>query len=152
MDKMLRSLPLALALLALAPSAAAQDAAAGCLPRVVDGWLRPPPVPMPMLAGFARIVNPCATAVQVVAASGAGFGRVEIHETTLADGVSRMRAVPSLAIAAGGEAVLEPGGLHLMLMRPVATPVAGQRAVLRFVLADGRTIEGAFEVRSPRAR
>lgn len=152
MDKRLRTLPLALLLLALAPSASAQDAAAGCAPRVVDGWLRPPPVPMPMLAGFARIENPCATAVQVVAASGAGFGSVEIHETTLVDGVSRMRAVPSLAIAAGGEAVLKPGGLHLMLMRPVATPVAGERAVLRFRLADGRSIEGTFEVRSPRAR
>lgn len=149
---MLRSLPFALALFALAPPALAQDAAAGCLPRVVDGWVRPPPMPMPMLAGFARIENPCATPVVVVAASGSGFGSVEIHESTIVNGVSRMRAVPSLAIAAGGEAMLKPGGLHLMLMRPEATPVAGDRVVLRFTLADGRSVEGNFDVRASVAR
>lgn len=150
---MLRTPLIAFALLAFAPTASAQDAgSAACLPRVVDGWLRPPPMPMPMLAGFARIENPCAAPVRVVGASGEGFGGVEIHETTIVDGVSRMRAVPSLAIAARGEAVLEPGGLHLMLMQPASPPVPGDRMVLRFTLADGRSIDGDFEVRAPRNR
>jgi copper(I)-binding protein len=150
MHNMLRTLPFALFLLAAVPAALARDAA-GCLPRVVDGWLRPPPVPMPMLAGFARIENPCAAAVTVVAASGDGFGSVEIHETTLVDGVSRMRPVPSLLVAAGGQAVLKPGGLHLMLMQPRAVPVLGESLEIELELADGRRLRAGFEVRAANA-
>ena len=133
-----------------APPAAAGDGA--CLPRVSGGWLRSPPMPMPMMAGFARIGNPCASAVAITGAESDAFERVELHETRVVDGVSRMRAVDRLEVDAAGEAVLRPGGLHLMLMRPVAPLAAGDTARVEFILADGRRIGATFEVRAADAR
>lgn len=132
------------------PATATTDAA--CAPRIVDGWLRSPPMPMPMLAGFARVVNPCAAEVVVTGADSDAFASVELHETRVEDGVSRMRAVTAMPVPAAGETVLRPGGLHLMLMRPVAPLAEGDVAEVGFVLADGRRISAEFEVRAPDAR
>lgn len=150
---------LSLALLCAATTASAVDegrggapADAACPPRVVDGWLRPPPMPMPMMAGFARIENPCAGDVTVTGARSDAFERVELHETRVVDGVSRMRAVLELPVAAGSEAVLRPGGLHLMLMRPASPLAAGDTVRVELELGDGRHIGADFEVRAPGSR
>src|SRR5690606_17917768 len=73
-------------------------------------------------------------------------------ETRVVDGVSRMREVPGLPVAAGGVVELRPGGLHLMLMRPVSPLAAGDVARVEFILSDGRSIGVDFEVRAADAR
>lgn len=125
-------------------------AARECRPQVREGWVRMPPSKMPMMAGFARIVNRCPTPATIVAARSPSFGSVELHETRVVDGVSRMRPVPQLRLAPDGAAVLKPGGMHLMLMRPSAAALMpGSRIVIEFELADGGTLLGEFEVRKP---
>ena len=52
------------------------------------------------------------------------FRKVELHETTVVDGVARMRALDSITVPPGSTVVLERGGKHLMLMRPVGAPEA----------------------------
>lgn len=130
----------------------APASAAGCRPVVRDAWVRLPPVAMPMLAGFARIENPCARPVVVTGARSALFGDVSLHETRREAGVSRMRAVPTLTVPARGSVLLQPGGLHLMLMQPVAMPAAGARVPVTIALEDGRRIEAQFEVRAATPR
>ena len=125
-------------------------AARDCRPQLREGWVRMPPGgKMPMMAGFGRIVNRCPTPVTIIAARSPSFGSVELHETRVVDGVSRMRPVPELRLAPDGSAVLKPGGLHLMLMRPGAALKAGSRIVVEFELADGGTLLGEFEMRKP---
>lgn len=119
--------------LAAKPVAARQ---ADCL-AMHDGWIRLPPAPRPMLAGFGRIANGCAGERVVVGARSPRFGEVSLHETRMVDGVSRMREVERLPVAAGGEALLQPGGLHLMLMQPERAPAEGERVPLVLVLVDG---------------
>jgi copper(I)-binding protein len=41
---------------------------------------------------------------------------VELHDVSMAGGVMRMRTVGSVAVPAGGQVALEPGGLHVMLV------------------------------------
>ena len=146
----IRSILLALPLLLLAPSAWAAPAAstpnAGCL-SIEDGWIRLPPAPRPMLAGFGRIINRCADARELVAVRSPRFGEVSLHETRMVDGVSRMRGIERLPVAAGGEALMQPGGLHLMLMQPDATLVEGERVPLVLVLADGSEVPATLAVR-----
>lgn len=124
-------------------------AARECRPQVLEGWVRMPPSKMPMMAGFGRIVNRCPTPATIVSARSPSFGSVELHETRIVDGVSRMRPVPQLRLAPDGAAVLKPGGMHLMLMRPGATLKPGSRLVVEFELAGGGTLLGEFEVRKP---
>ena len=118
-----------------------------CLPVVRDAWVRLPPGNMPMMAGFGRIENRCGMPVTVLRASSPSFASVELHETKVIDGVSRMRPVPELRLAPNGAAVLKPGGLHLMLMKPSAPLNPGSRVVLQFELAGGGKVLGEFEVR-----
>lgn len=124
-------------------------AARECRPQVLEGWVRMPPSKMPMMAGFGRIVNRCPTPATIVSARSPSFGSVELHETRVVDGVSRMRPVPQLRLAPDGAAVFKPGGMHLMLMRPGATLKPGSRIVVEFELAGGGTLLGEFEVRKP---
>jgi copper(I)-binding protein len=128
-------------------SGAAYGAGKPCLPVVRDAWVRLPPGNMPMMAGFGRIENRCGMPATVLRASSPSFASVELHETKLVDGVSRMRPVPELRLAPNGAAVLKPGGLHLMLMKPSAPLNPGSRVVLQFELAGGGKMLGEFEVR-----
>jgi copper(I)-binding protein len=128
-------------------SGAAYGAGKPCLPAVRDAWVRLPPGNMPMMAGFGRIENRCGMPATVLRASSPSFASVELHETKLVDGVSRMRPVPELRLAPNGAAVFKPGGLHLMLMKPSAPLNPGSRVVLQFELAGGGKVLGEFEVR-----
>lgn len=107
---------------------------------------------MPMLAGFARIDNGCANAAVIVGASSPAFGSVELHESTLVDGISRMRAVPRLPMGSHSSRQMKPGGLHLMLMQPRVMPKPGVKLRVDFELSDGRILQGEFEVRPADAR
>jgi Uncharacterized protein conserved in bacteria len=144
--RMIRIATLLLAL--LLPAASLPAAAAGCLPQVRDGWIRMPPMSLPMMAGYARIENRCREPATIVAADSAAFADTSLHETRVEGGISRMRATPALRIPAGGSATLAPGGSHLMLMQPSAPLHAGQRVAIEFLLQDGRRLRGEFEVRA----
>src|SRR3546814_11860636 len=76
-----------------------------------------------------RSENNCATPVTITGASSPAFDSAELHETRIVDGVNRMRHLPELRIAPGDAAVLKPGGMHLMLMRPPAPLEAGSKVV-----------------------
>jgi copper(I)-binding protein len=102
---------------------------------------------MPMMAGFGRIQNDCPVPATIIGASSPAFGSVELHETRVVDGISRMRAVPELRLAQDASAVLKPGGMHLMLMQPRAPLKAGSKVAIEFALSDGRKVLGEFEVR-----
>lgn len=76
--------------------------------------------PMPgrsMSAGFLVLRNNTETDIRITAVTSPQFGAVEIHETTIEDGISRMRELDALVIPANGSVTLERGGKHLMLMR-----------------------------------
>jgi copper(I)-binding protein len=127
----------------IAVSACASD----CAPQVREGWVRLTPGGMPMHAGFGRIENACAAPVTIVAASSPSYGSVELHESRIVGGVSRMRAVPELRIGPEDAAMLKPGGLHLMLMQPKAILKPGSKVTIEFELANGGKLVGEFEVR-----
>ncbi|UNK49452.1 copper chaperone PCu(A)C [Lysobacter sp. S4-A87] len=137
-----------LGLLILLAAVTSSAWAGDCTPVVRDGWVRMPPMAMPMMAGFGRIENPCSMPVTVVSASSVAFGDVSLHETRVVDGVSRMRALPELRIGAGESAVLKPGGMHLMLMQPGMALKPGSKVVVEFALKGGGKLLGEFVVRS----
>lgn len=68
-----------------------------------------------MSVGYLSLTNPGDVDVTITAVTSPQFERVEMHRTTLENGVSRMRPVPGLDVPAGATVQFEPGGLHLML-------------------------------------
>jgi copper(I)-binding protein len=101
-----------------------------------DAWVRAMPPGSKMTAGFGRLVNTGADEMIIAGWSSDDFGNVSLHRTVTEDGISRMHSVSQLTISPDSEQVLEPGGLHLMFMRPVE---ADRQAVkVDIELSDGR--------------
>ncbi|NIJ68676.1 copper chaperone PCu(A)C [Xanthomonas sp. 60] len=134
--------------LAAAPAAWAAGPVLSCV-KVTGGWVRvlPAPSPMRMTAGYGHIHNGCARAVTIVAASSPAFGHVTLHETVVEDGVSKMRPLPELRLAAGATATLQPTGMHLMLMG-AATLKDGQQVPVVFELDGGSEVRGVLQART----
>ena len=54
--------------------------------------------------------------------------------------MAQMTAQASLPVPANGKALLEPGGLHLMLMQPLRLLRAGDKVVLNIMFDDGAPV------------
>lgn len=133
--------------LLLAASAPGLCAAADCL-RLERGWARATPT-LPMAAGYGVLRNQCPHPLVVVSVRSPDFGTVSLHESVQEGGVSRMRAVERLPLPAGGSVLLQPGGLHLMLMEAKGELPEGARLHLTFGLEDGG--QAAAELRVARS-
>ena len=69
--------------------------------------------------------------------------RVELHTHINDDGVMRMREVAAIEVPAGGKTLLEPGGLHIMLIGLNDALAAGQTfpLTLEFETAGTMTVD-----------
>jgi len=77
------------------------------------------PVPgMAMSAGYFELTNNSAQTISITHITSPEFASVEMHQTIIEDEVARMTALGTLTLQAGETVSFEPGGKHLMLMRP----------------------------------
>ena len=84
---------------------------------VIDAQFRT--TPNDLGAGYLTITNGTDDAVTLVGASSPDVERIELHESTMTDGVMQMAARPEgFEIGAGEKVLLESGGEHLMLFGP----------------------------------
>jgi copper(I)-binding protein len=78
------------------------------------------PMPgMQMTAGYLSFTNNSAQPITLTNVTSSQFDVVEMHESVIEDGMARMYPLGDLTIVAGATVLFEPGGKHLMLMRPV---------------------------------
>lgn len=142
---------LSLLMLASASTAAATPAPPStggpCRPAIESPWVRAAPPGAKSLAAYLVLRNDCDAAVEVVDVESLDFGMPMIHRTVEEGGMSRMRPAGKLVLAPGEYLRFEPGGLHLMLMRPLRPLAEGDVARVRLVLADGRRLFAEFPVR-----
>ena len=68
---------------------------------------------------YFEIENRSGKPISIAGISSPQFASSTIHETTLIDGVSSMRAVEQVSVERNSSVSFEPGGLHVMLMKPV---------------------------------
>jgi copper(I)-binding protein len=105
-----------------------------------DTWVKA--VDEGMTGVFGVLSNSGTESATLVTASSDASDRVEIHETVMADGGMVMQPKEGgLVIAAGGEAVLEPGGDHIMLMEVVDPIRPGDEVVVTLEFSDGSTLD-----------
>jgi copper(I)-binding protein len=94
--------------------------------------------PMPgktMSAAYLTLRNNSGRTVIITHVPSSEYSLVQIHETTVEDGIARMRPLPQLEIPPSGEVRLERGGKHLMLMRP-----SGQSDEVSLNFYDGEAL------------
>jgi hypothetical protein len=122
--------------------------ACACDLKVESGWIRELPPTATSLAAYATLTNAGVKTVQITAISTKAAEMAMLHETTVKDGLSQMRMLSSLSIAAGAKVTLVPGGKHLMLTGLKGLPKAGDHVTISFTDASGCVTEADFSVRS----
>lgn len=107
-----------LAALAVVVAGCAEDASSD-EPRIeVEGaWARPSSgAGAGVTSAVYMVVRNRGAADRLTGVEGSAARAVELHRSTLEDGIMRMRRVDSADVPAGGELRLEPGGYHIMLI------------------------------------
>lgn len=100
-------------LLAARPLAAQEVRAPGL--EITNGFMRASPMVAAAGAGFMTI-RATGGADRLVGFRSPACARPELHTHINENGMMKMRQVAAIDIPAGGEAVLQPGGLHLMFI------------------------------------
>ena len=89
------------------------------------------------------LVNNSETPYALTSVSFSGASTAEIHETSMNEGVMRMRKVSQIDIPANGAAELKPGSYHIMLIGLEREMKAGTSEILTLTFSDDsqKTVE-----------
>lgn len=127
--------------------AAAPQAHTAATVSVSDPWVRLPPPAANVAAGYVLLHNGGGDD-RLLSAASSMFAEVQIHAMRMDGEVMRMQALPDgLALPGGQTVALEPGGYHLMLLKPRRPLSAGQtvRVTLQFARSAPQVVD--FSVR-----
>lgn len=118
---------------------------------VLGAWARPAGAGMPNSAAYALLLNLTNQDMRLISASSEVAAAVELHEMTMGDGdVMQMRPIEGgILIPAGGLAVLQPGGLHVMLIGLTQELIADNTMALSLSFEDGTVIELEVPIHEP---
>lgn len=114
-------------------------------------WSAKAPPVAPVLGGYLTIVNTGSEPDRLVGGSTPVAERLELHESSLVDGVARMRpAKGGIEIPAGESLNLQPGGAHIMLVNPKQRPAEGEKfkATLQFEKAGQVEVEFVVQAKA----
>lgn len=116
---------------------------------VTGAWSRATP-PGANVGAVYLTLDTAGEAARLVAIESPVAERVELHEMRHEGGAMRMRKLgPPFTLDGAEPLVLEPGGLHLMLIGLKQPLVAGDHYTLKFVFEQAGPVSVDVEVRSP---
>jgi periplasmic copper chaperone A len=112
-----------------------------------DAWVRAIPG-ADVAAAYLTLHNGGTQPVVVKGVSSPAAGAAMIHESTLVNGQSTMRAHEPLSIGAGETVRFAPGGLHIMLHMLKHPLAAGDEVPLVLLLEGGASLTVTARVRA----
>lgn len=114
--------------------------------QVRDAWVRAAPAGA-TTGAFATIVNSTDEADRLVGAECAAARAVEIHETRMEGDIMQMRPVDAVAVPAGGQVELKPGGYHIMLIDLQRGLQAGEKLTITLIFEKAGRVAVQAEVK-----
>ena len=117
---------------------------------VSDAWARATMPGQKVSAAYMQIQSDADA--RLIGASSPVVPRVEVHEMKMDGDVMRMREVKAIDLPKGKTVMLQPGGLHVMLMNLPKPIAAGDIIPLVLVVESGgkqQTVEVKAEARAP---
>ncbi|MBK7417499.1 MAG: copper chaperone PCu(A)C [Dechloromonas sp.] len=112
-------------------------AAAADMVTVDEPYVRLAPPNAPATGAFMVIKNAGDKDVKVVKADNPASKATELHTHLNENGVMKMRPVAAIDVKSKGEAVLKPGGLHVMLINLNAPMKEGDVVPITLTFDDG---------------
>ncbi len=137
----------------LPSSVLARDFTTGSL-KISAPWSRPTPPRGKVGVGYMVVQNNGSEPDRLVSAESPAAGRVEVHMTSIKDGVASMRPVSGgVAVAPGKEVTFAPDGLHVMFVDLKAPLKQGDKVpvTLRFEKAGKVDVEFDIQPGGPAA-
>ena len=104
---------------------------------VANPYVRLAPPNAPATAAFMVLKNNGSKDVKVLKADNLATRVSELHTHLNEGGVMKMRQVPAIEIKAGSEALLQPGGLHIMMIDLKAPMKEGDVVPITLTFDDG---------------
>lgn len=145
----MKATSLAVALTAASLSLGAWAAGAADSIGVVDPYVRMAPPGAMATGAFMVLKNAGDKDVKLVKAGSSASKVTELHTHINEGGVMKMRPVPAIDIKAKGEAVLQPGGLHVMLIDLKEPMKEGDKVAITLQFDDGSSKQVDAPVKKP---
>ncbi len=114
---------------------------------IIDPYVRAVPPGQTVSAAFLQIENSSDKAHFIVNAKSSIARVVELHSHVHENGMMKMRRVEFIEIPANGKTILEPGGLHIMLIDLHNALKLEQQVAITLEFKDGSTQEIKAPVR-----
>ncbi len=111
-------------------------------------WSRPTPPGLLNAVAYFTLENRGRSEDALIAASSPVAQRIEFHQTSITDGIARMRQLTQVVVAAGRTVKIEPGGIHLMLVGLNRALEAGTEVPLTLRFRDAGTVEVRLRIES----
>ncbi len=108
--------------------------------QVSQAWSPPAPPAVGVQAGYFTLANWTATPRVLVSATSPQYEQIDMHRTTITNGLAAMHAVTSLPLAASERVQFVPGGLHLMMRRATRKRQTGDRFPVTLHFQNGETL------------
>lgn len=114
-----------------------------------NAWGRAAPQQMRVGGAFFTVTNHGDSDDRVLSASAPVSEVAELHTHTMVDGVMRMRPVTAIDVPAGETVTLQPGGLHVMLIKLKQSLEMGDSFPLTLNFEKAGAVEVTVEVNQP---
>jgi len=138
--------------LSIAMPAQAEDPVAVGDLRIMHPWARASAGQARTGAAFMTIINTGGEADRLVSATTGVAKKAEIHESSMENGVMKMRMLmDGLSIPANGEVTLKPMGLHVMMTGLTGKLVEGKMIDLTLTFEKAGSVEISVPIGGPAA-
>jgi periplasmic copper chaperone A len=121
--------------------------AAGSNLVVAGAWIRQPPPGSDVASVYLSLQNVGTKAVKLIGVECPVAAMAMLHESLESGGQSQMRALTSVALAAGASMAFTPGAKHIMLHGLTHPLQVGERVPIVLVFADGMRLHVTALVR-----
>ncbi|MBO0661002.1 copper chaperone PCu(A)C [Jiella sp. MQZ9-1] len=139
------------ALIATVASADAQPVKVGALV-IENAWARATLPNAPVAGAYMTIKNTGKTSDRLIGGTTSAAKEVQVHEMKMDGSVMTMRRLKDgLEIPAGGTVTLQPGGVHLMLMKPAKRIREGETLPVTLMFKKAGSMKVDFAVEKPDA-
>lgn len=101
-------------------------------------------------AAYMTLTNHTEEVLTFTGATSPAAERVELHQSSITNGMMKMRPVATLEIPPGGEVKLSPGGLHLMLRQLKRSLQPGEHVPITLLFFRERQLTVHAQIRDIR--
>ena len=93
---------------------------------VKNAWIRTAPPNSEKFSGYLKLKNTSSDEIIINNLKSNAFEKIEIHSSSIENGISLMKKIDGLKVPIHSEFNLEPGNYHLMLMKLSKTLKVGE--------------------------